>query len=844
MAKNLKLNIKNTQLAKALTIKTLQEKPAPAEEKQTLTPPVKEVAPTGDALAEKRRVRARSRSAFAPLTPEEQESAALAEASAVLAEASAAEIAATAAQAAIWSEEELREAALRSASPKLKSDLLIEEPLDEVEARAEASSGHIGIAVAINHRPATPEPPPLPERPPAHAKPAPVKGRRWEEAKPVPHVPPPPPKEEARAPSRGGEVRGKERGRSEFRDVRPKPAGRSPGGEEEGWRRRRPRARHKAVEDVTIRPTQLKIRLPISIKDLAVSMKLKASQLVGKLFMQGAVMTLNDLLDDETVVQLLGHEFGCQIEIDTTEETRLKVTGETVDEEIAKTYAGELIIRAPVVTFMGHVDHGKTSLIDRIRRSNVAATEAGAITQHIGAFQCGTAVGPITILDTPGHEAFTAMRARGAHVTDVVVLVIAGDEGIRTQTVEAISHAKAAEVSILVAINKCDKPNFNAENVYRQLAELDLLPEAWGGSVITVNCSAATGEGVPELLEMIALQAEVLELKANPQARARGTVLESEMHKGLGAVATVLVQNGTLRHGDSFVFDHLYGRVKTMQDEFGKNLKEAGPATPVAITGLSGLPAAGSEFIVVENEKEAREIAEGRKIGVNQAHLQKKRPFTMEKFMEESVQTGQKQLNLILRADVQGSLEALKNSLSKISSDKARLEILFAGVGAVSESDVELAMASRAIIIGFHTQIESHAEALIKQSKVQVRLHDIIYHAIDDVRALLTGKLEKVAQERTVGAAEIRQVFRASQLGKIAGCHVSEGVIHRNNKVRLMRQGKVIWQGTISSLRRESEDVREVKSGFECGIVLDGRPDIEEGDRLEAFEIIYLSQEL
>ncbi|MBI3900524.1 MAG: translation initiation factor IF-2, partial [Chlamydiia bacterium] len=384
----------------------------------------------------------------------------------------------------------------------------------------------------------------------------------------------------------------------------------------EAWRKRRafkPRG-FKRTEEI-IRPKSLQVRLPITIKDLAQAMKLKSSELISKLLMQGLTLTLNDYLTDETVVQLLGHDFDCQIQIDTTEEKRIRITDETIRQEIGSVSAEKLSLRPPVVAFMGHVDHGKTSLIDSIRKSNRVAGEAGAITQHIGAFQVQTKAGKVTILDTPGHEAFSEMRSRGANVTDIVILVIAGDEGMKAQTDEAMRQAKEANVPILVAINKCDKQTFDPQKVYRELADRELLPEAWGGTIITVNCSAVTGAGISELLEMIALQAEILELRASPSSRARGTILESEMHKGLGAVATVLVQNGTLRKGDAIVFGHFSGRVKTMQDEQGKNVDEAPPSSAVRITGLSELALAGSEFIVVKNEKEARDLAEAREAG-------------------------------------------------------------------------------------------------------------------------------------------------------------------------------------------------------------------------------------
>lgn len=614
--------------------------------------------------------------------------------------------------------------------------------------------------------------------------------------------------------------------------------------EEQEWRKKRSKGIKGVQEEIShVRPTSLKVRLPIIIKDLASEMKLKASELIAKLFLQGIAVTLNDMLEDETVVQLLGHEFGCEISIDTSEEERIRITDKTIKEEVAST-PSELIVRPPVVAFMGHVDHGKTSLIDAIRQSNRVAGEAGAITQHVGAFKCKTAVGDLTILDTPGHEAFSAMRARGADVTDIVVLVVAGDEGIKQQTIEAIQHAKAAGVTIVVAINKADKPNFNPENVYRQLSEQELLPEIWGGQTITVNCSAVTKEGLTQLLEMLALQAEVLELRANPGMRARGTVIESEMHKGMGASATILVQNGTLHLGDSVVFEHYFGRIKTMRDEHGAFLSEAGPSTPVVITGLSGLPGAGQEFIAVKNEKEAKEISEARLLGQRQIKLQQKKKVSMDNLLLQASDSGKKILNIVMRADVQGSLEALKSALLKIESQKAEINIIFSGVGEISESDVQLAAASKAVVIGFHTQLEGHADSLIKELGVQVRLHNIIYHAIDDVKSLMAGLLDKIPLETEKGKAEVKATFKSSQVGIIAGCQVTEGTISRNSLLRLKRDDQEIWRGSIASLKRVKEDVREVQKGMECGILLAGYNDVKEGDILEAFEITYLTQEL
>lgn len=614
--------------------------------------------------------------------------------------------------------------------------------------------------------------------------------------------------------------------------------------DDQGWRRRKPhKMRSHKKEEVVIRPKELKIHIPITIKDLASEMKLKASQLVSKLFMKGIMLTLNDYLDDETTIQLLGHDFDCEITIDTSEEDRLRITDKTIKQEIQGSEPSDLITRPPVVAFMGHVDHGKTSLIDAIRKSNVASLEAGDITQHIGAFKCHTEAGDLTILDTPGHEAFSSMRTRGADVTDIVVLVIAGDEGIKAQTVEAIDKAKEAKVPILVAINKCDKPNFDADNVYRQLADKDLLPEAWGGQVITVNCSAVTKKGIKEMLEMLALQAEILELKANPKSRARGTVIESEMHKGLGPVATVLVQNGTLYIGNAIVFAQHYARVKTMHNEYNQEITTAGPSTPVKITGLSGLPAAGSEFIVVKNEKEAIEIAQKRSEGQrHHAMMQQPKRISLENFLDKSIQ--KKTLNLILRADVQGSVEALKSSLLKIHSKKIELNIISASVGEVSESDIQLAQNTKATIIGFHTQVENHAESLIKTLKVTVKLYDIIYHAVDEIQVLMRSMLDKIPQENDVGSAEVKAVFKSSHLGVIAGCMVTDGTIKRSSQIRLIRDKEVIWKGTIQSLKRVKEDAREVSKGYECGIVLPNNNDIKVGDLFQAYEITYLDQEL
>lgn len=616
-------------------------------------------------------------------------------------------------------------------------------------------------------------------------------------------------------------------------------------GDDDHWRsgkKSKPR-KGPVGEDLTIRPKELSVRVPITIKDLAAEMKLKASQLIAKLFMNGLVLTINDYVEDETALALLGEEFGCSITVNTTEAERINVTSKSVREEIEEADQDKLVLRSPVIAFMGHVDHGKTSLIDVIRNSNRVAGEAGAITQHIGAFRASSKFGDITILDTPGHEAFSAMRSRGADVTDLIVLVIAGDEGIREQTVEAIEQAQGAGVPIIVAVNKSDKPGYNLDNVYRELAEKNLLPEAWGGGTICVSCSSVTKDGVDDLLEMLALQAEVLELRADPSSRARGRVIESAMHSGMGAVATVLVQNGTLRLGDPLVFDLDWARVKTMHDEHGQALEEATPSTPVKITGMSGVPDAGSEFIVVESEKEARVIAKAR-AEQHRSQQHQKRHKNMEGLLEDTAEKEKKVFGVILRADVQGSLEALQHSLERIHSKKIVLHVISAEIGRITESDVKLAAASRAEIIGFHTQVEGYAATLISEKNVAVHLYQIIYHAVDDVKERMRQSLEKIPKEEDQGEAEVKMLFKSSNLGVIAGCQVKSGFLRRNQKARILRGGEVVWRGSIVSLKRMKEDVKEVTKSFECGVLLSDTTVPQEGDIIQGYEVQFLEQEL
>ncbi len=806
MGKHLKLNIKNTQLAEAFKVKkestdaaqpesVAKETPATeAEPKKKLTR-LKEDAMISSALKQAEKTLAsKAKEKEVPELPKKKRTRLIKETDEET-------------KAAIASPSTTEEEASESAAPlpEEKAPQAVTPPPTAVEQPAEPPR-------TVESKPAAPSPAPHPTTPPLARK--------------------EPPKE-LKLGKKKEELRFDSRDRQGLRDV-----------DNEAWRKRRSFKPRRSVQEEVIRPKELTVRLPVTIKDLAQDMKLKASQLIAKLLMSGLTLTLNDYLDDETTVQLLGHEFGCDIRIDTSEQERLRITDKTIRQEVEETSLDQLVLRSPVVTFMGHVDHGKTSLIDAIRKSNRVAGEAGAITQHIGAFKVHTNAGDVAILDTPGHEAFSEMRSRGANVTDIVILVVAGDEGMRAQTDEAIRQAQEAKVPILVALNKCDKPNFDAQKVYRELADRELLPEAWGGTTITVNCSATTGQGVVELLEMIALQAEILELRANKEARARGTVLESEMHKGLGAVATVLVQNGTLKKGDAIVFGPYSGRIKTMQDDLGRSVELAGPSTPVKITGLSELALAGHEFIVVKNEKEAKELAAARAEGLQRDLASKPKLAGLEKMMAKKESGEMKILPLILRADVQGSLEALKNSLMKIASKKVRLEIVNADVGEISESDIALAAASKATVVGFHTSVESHAEALIKQKSVPVYTQDVIYHLIDEVKNRMRQLLDKLPQENDTGAAFVKAVFKSSQLGIIAGCQVTEGTIKRQHLVRQIRGNEVIWKGKIASLKRVKEDVREVQKGIECGILLDGQTDIKEGDIIQAYEVTYLEQDL
>ena len=617
-------------------------------------------------------------------------------------------------------------------------------------------------------------------------------------------------------------------------------------GDDMPWRRSRHRKKSvkKDVEPV-IRPTEISVIIPITTKDLASKMKIKGSDVIQKLFMQGRTLTINDYIDDSTTIELIGMEFGCKINIDTSQEERLKITDKSVQEEILETDAKLLRPRIPVIAVMGHVDHGKTSIIDAFRKTNLVAGEAGSITQHIGAFQCKTAHGNFTVLDTPGHEAFTAIRSRGACVTDIVLLVIAGDEGIKPQTDEAIEKAQEAGAQIIVAINKSDKPGFDADNVYRQLADRNLLPEAWGGKIITVNCSAATKDGIENLAEMVSIQSDVLELKANYDCRARGTVLESGTHIGLGATVTLLVQNGTLELGDSIIFKHEYGKIKTMHNEKRELVEKAEPSHAVSVTGLSGVPSAGDEFIALESEKEARKIATDRKSTLKHTQLKQTRTRTVEGLISKQMEDQDKKtLNVIIKADVDGSVESVKSTLNNIKTDKVLIKFISSGVGQISESDIELAAASGAIIVGFHSNIERHAKSLVKKNKTVILIHNVIYHLVEDVKKYMITILDKVRQEKEVGSLKVIRIFKSSKVGIIAGSVVLDGSITRSSFVKIFRNDEAVWKGHIKSLKREQEDIKQAKKGIECGIVMDGTNDIQLDDIIKCYEISYIIQEL
>ncbi len=610
-----------------------------------------------------------------------------------------------------------------------------------------------------------------------------------------------------------------------------------------GWRQPKVGARHRdedGGEGATASgPVVREILVPetITVAELAHKMSVKAAELIKVLMKMGTMVTINQVLDQETAI-IVAAEMGHKASAAKLDDP---------DALLAEAHEGEAVEslpRPPVVTVMGHVDHGKTSLLDMIRRARVASGEAGGITQHIGAYHVETSKGVITFLDTPGHEAFTAMRARGAKVTDIVVLVVAADDGVMPQTKEAIAHAKAGNVPLVVAINKIDKGDANPERVKQELVAESVVPEEFGGDVQFIPVSAKTGQGIDTLLDAILLQAEVLELKAPRDAPARGIVIESRLDKGRGPVATVLVHSGTLKRGDVVLAGAVFGRVRAMTDENGKAIQQAGPAIPVEIQGLSDVPLAGEDVIALGDERKAREIALFRQGKFRDVKLAKQQAAKLENMFDQMGEGAAKTLPMIIKADVQGSYEGLSQALTKLSTDEVKVNIVHAAVGGITESDVNLALASKAVIIGFNVRADAQARKLAEGSGVQIRYYDVIYDAVDEVKAALSGLLTPEQKESRLGLVEVREVFRISKIGTVAGCMVVEGLVRRGSKIRVLRDNVVVHDGELDSLKRFKDDAREVKAGFECGLSLRGFHDIQKGDQLEAYEIVEITRTL
>ncbi len=613
----------------------------------------------------------------------------------------------------------------------------------------------------------------------------------------------------------------------------------------QGYRPRKQRKMAKGKKIATGQKTQItvakaikrriKIDEAIVLSDLAKRMGIKSSEIIKSMMAMGSMATVNQTIDYDTAV-LIASEFDYEVERASFEEDTI-LKQEIDDPE-------KLAPRPPVVTIMGHVDHGKTSLLDVIRKSRISEMEAGGITQHIGAYHVTTDKGQIAFLDTPGHEAFTAMRARGAQVTDIVVLVVAADDGVMPQTIEAINHAKAAEVPIIVAINKIDKQNAEPEKVQRELAEIGLTPEDWGGDTIYVNVSAKQAEGIDDLLEMILLQAEVLELKANPDKLAAGHVVEAKIDPGRGAVATILVREGTLRAGDPVVCGLHYGRIRAMLDDRGAQSESAGPSIPVEIVGLSGVPMAGDEFLALKDEKNAKQVSEHRQQKQRSKELAASSRMSLDKLFERMQEGEVKDLNLIIRADVHGSIEALNDSLTKLSNDEVNVNVVHSATGTIAESDVSLATVSNAIIIGFNVRPSPKVQSMATDEKVDMRFYDVIYDVIKDMKNAMAGLMASRFEERILGSAEVREVFQIPKVGNIAGCYVTDGKIERGQNLRLLRDGVVVYQGKNSSLRRFKDDVKEVQAGYECGIGIENFNDIKVGDAIECFYLEEIRPEI
>jgi translation initiation factor IF-2 len=590
---------------------------------------------------------------------------------------------------------------------------------------------------------------------------------------------------------------------------------------------REPRPVPNVAEATQEEKTAVRVEPGATVKDLADALGVAPAQIITVLFSMGEMRTVTQTLSTEEI-ELVAEEMDVEVEVGAVEEP--------VEAELPEDAPEDLIEKPPVVTVMGHVDHGKTSLLDRIRQANVQSGEAGGITQHIGAYQVESGGRKLTFIDTPGHEAFTEMRARGAKVTNVVILVVAADDGVMPQTDEAIEHARAAEVPLVVALNKIDVPNANPDKVYAELSERELVPEAYGGDTVTVPVSAKTGEGIDELLENVLIVAELEDLKANPNAPASGYVVESERDPGRGPVATLLVNRGTLHRGDTVLAGTAYGRVRAMLDYTGKRINDAGPGDPVEILGLSGVPEAGTRFEVMDHERTARDRAQQAEAALRRQELaQGGTRRTLEELLGEG---GVQDLNLVVKADVAGSVEALKEALARLSTEEVRVNIVRSGVGAITDSDVMLGTASGGIVLGFNVRPTATAKQVAEREGVEIRTYDVIYKALEEIEAAMRGMLAPDTQERETGTAEVRAIFRVPNVGVIAGCYVTSGEIFRNNRVRVVRDGTVVYEGNIASLRRFRDDVRSVRSGFECGVGIENFNDVKEGDVLEFFEVV------
>ena len=721
--------------------------------------------------------------------------------------------------------DEIKEKQQRESARKTKKERDAEEAAAKVAAEAEAAAAAAAKAASDAAAP---------------AKPAVAKGKAATEGTLHRPAAKPGEKRDRTTKKAPGQVFQEEAARRRALKLRGDTAGASGA----GWRGPKVGGRHRDDEGGdamggTTGPVvrEVSISETISVAELAHKLSVKAAEVIKAMMKMGTMVTINQVLDQETamiVVEEMGHK-AIPAKLDDPDSLLAEAQGD---------HAAELLPRPPVVTVMGHVDHGKTSLLDTIRRTRVASGEAGGITQHIGAYHVTTPKGVITFLDTPGHEAFTAMRARGAKVTDMVVLVVAADDGVMPQTKEAIAHAKAANVPLVVAINKIDKPEANPDRVKQELVAESVLPEEYGGDVQFIQVSAKTGDGIDRLLEALLLQAEVLELKAAKDAPARGIVIEARLDKGRGPVATILVQSGTLKRGDILLAGAVFGRVRAMTDEAGKTVNEAGPAIPVEIQGLSDVPLAGEDVMVLGDERKAREIALFRQGKFRDVKLAKQQAAKLENMFGEVGENAVKTLQLIVKADVQGSYEGLSQALSKLSTDEVKVNIVHAAVGGITESDINLALASKAVVIGFNARADVQARKLAEGSGVQIRYYNIIYEAVDDVKAALSGMLTPEKKEERLGLVEVREVYKISKVGTVAGCYVLEGTVKRGAKIRVLRDNVVVHDGELDSLKRFKDDVREVKAGFECGLSVKNFNDVEKGDQLEVYEIVEVSRTL